>query len=161
MDFTLSKYNPEFRIDGVYCRDEWTDYSDIGCEFPDGVLTKKEYQTVESQYLSALLDILNKLDINAMEVRKFECNNNGPLFLFRIFAFWGRLLRIVPPTHSKEKIILFARNCLRNRYWGELYCDQLTVWFGYDYYMNISCSLTVHEMQVIAETNHLYVEQFG
>ena len=50
----VTKYNPKYRdANGVYRREEWTDYSDIGNKFNDKIFTLEEYETVETLYIKA------------------------------------------------------------------------------------------------------------
>jgi hypothetical protein len=43
-EYRICKYNPRFRVNGVYIKDEWTSVSDIGKTFEDGVLTEKNVE---------------------------------------------------------------------------------------------------------------------
>lgn len=50
-EYRISKYDPQFRVNGSYQKNEWTSISDIGKVFDDGVLTLAEYLRVENEYI--------------------------------------------------------------------------------------------------------------
>lgn len=45
--YRISKYDPQYRIDGIYQKDEWTSMSDIGNIYGGKVFTEDEYYKVE------------------------------------------------------------------------------------------------------------------
>ena len=44
----IVKYPPQNYINGIYEKDEWTDYSDIGKVFDDKLFTLEEYLSVRT-----------------------------------------------------------------------------------------------------------------
>lgn len=48
--YRVTKYNPAFRIDGKYTRNEWTSISDIGKNYDGETFTLSAYEKVESHY---------------------------------------------------------------------------------------------------------------
>ncbi len=42
--YRITKYDPQYRIDGVYERYEWSNLSDVGTVFEDGLLTQAEWK---------------------------------------------------------------------------------------------------------------------
>ena len=55
----ISKYDIKYRNElGVYLRDDWTSFFDIGKVWEGELLTREEYERVEKNYLDALLDII-------------------------------------------------------------------------------------------------------
>ena len=48
----IVKYPPQNYINGIYEKDEWTDYSDIGKVFDDKLFTLEEYLSVEKKYIN-------------------------------------------------------------------------------------------------------------
>ena len=55
----ISKYNPKYRVNGAYVKEEWTDYSDIGNIFDGHVFTFEDYLKMELNYLNAIYNIIN------------------------------------------------------------------------------------------------------
>ena len=49
----IVKYNPKYYdIQGVYTKDEWTDFSDVGREFEGKRLSIEEYLVVENNFIA-------------------------------------------------------------------------------------------------------------
>lgn len=152
MHYSISKYDPANRIDGIYTQDEWTDYSDIGRIYSSHLLTKGEYLAAERNYLSTIHDILDQLDIYQMDLRHPEMYGN--------FRGLKRILKLYPRTKSRAGILSFIQGCLRNKYWGELYHPELTISTGYDYYLNIICTLSEEVINCIVSKNQLFYQAF-
>jgi len=52
-EYRIVKYNPKFRINGIYTKNEWTSISDIGDEF-DGVFFTKTNSLWVCMFLHSL-----------------------------------------------------------------------------------------------------------
>ena len=120
--FRITKYNPAFRnANGSYNRNEWTSYSDIGEFFPDGLLTKEEYQLWENRYLDVISHLAEEYHIDYFIPLRKE---NMPT---------------IPSTISLPETLNLARRILREECWCILHHPKLEISFGYDYYMYIRC----------------------
>ena len=150
MHYAISKYDPAYRIDGIYTKEEWTDYSDIGRIVGDHLLTKSEYLTVENRYLSTVSDVLDLLGIDQMELQHPEMHGS--------MRWLRRVLKLYPRTKDRAGILSFLRGCLRNKYWGELHHPALTIFTGYDYYLAIICDLPEETIERIVSKNRLYYQ---
>ena len=150
MHYAISKYDPAYRIDGIYTKEEWTDYSDIGRIVGGHLLTKSEYLTVESRYLSTVSDVLDLLGIDQMELQHLEMHGS--------MRWLRRVLKLYPRTKDRAGILSFLRGCLRNKYWGELHHPALTIFTGYDYYLAIICDLSEETIERIVSKNRLYYQ---
>lgn len=150
MHYAISKYDPAYRIDGIYTKEEWTDYSDIGRIVGGHLLTKAEYLAVESRYLSAVSEVLDLLGIDQMELQHPEMHGS--------MRWLRRVLKLYPRTRDRAGILSFLRGCLRNKYWGELHHPALTIFTGYDYYLAIICDLSEETIERIVSKNRLYYQ---
>lgn len=153
MHYAISKYDSAYRIDGIYTRDEWTDYSEIGKKCGDHRLTKEEYLAVENRYLSTVANLLDLLGVQQMKVRNPE-----------VYGFWGRLrgsLKLFPSTRDQKGILAFLRGCLRNQYWGELVHPAITLYTGYDFYLHLICDLPAEVLSGIVSQNNLFCQAFS
>ena len=55
----IVKYNPKYYdIQGVYTKDEWTDFSDVGREFEGKRLSIEEYLVVENNFIAFVRECL-------------------------------------------------------------------------------------------------------
>ena len=71
--YRISKYDPIYRSkEGIYQRDEWTSFCDIGRSFSGVRLTREEYKRVEDEYLSIALQVLSLYDISQLDIRMKE-----------------------------------------------------------------------------------------
>ena len=150
--YRISKYDPIFRINGAYTRDEWTDYGCIGHTFLGERLTRKEYNRVESQYLATLNDVLEYLSITEMAKGEMEWPNT----FYRIF-------KRSPRTYRRDGILKFAKGCLRNRYWAQMLHPNLRIHFAWDFYMELGCDAAVmpkEEMYRIVQKNQLHCQVY-
>ena len=59
MILRISKYNPSFRTNGIYQKQEWTSVFDIGRSYGGKRFTKKEYLETELRYVDCLLEIVS------------------------------------------------------------------------------------------------------
>ncbi len=143
--YRVCKYNPKYRSkSGVYLKDEWTDYSDIGSEFEGKTFTEAEYLTVEQNYIVCITDILNELNIDSLQIQRLEKGNTNT---------WENGQRI-----SKESLVSLIRDCLRNDCWCQLADINFYLHFGYDYYIYVGCELSTTEIEEICNRNNLYCD---
>lgn len=150
--YRISKYDPTFRINGVYTRDEWTDYGCIGKNFLGKRLTRHEYELIENRYIATLNDVLNYLSITRMSKSEIEWNST----FYRIF-------KRAPRTDYSVGILKFAKGCLRNKYWAQMLHPDLRIHFAWDYYMELGCDMSKipkEEMFRIVKKNHLHCQVF-
>ena len=70
--FRLSKYNPLYRVDGIYQREEWTSIYDVGTVYNGAKLTMTEYERVETEYINFVVDVLESSGINEVKIAYIE-----------------------------------------------------------------------------------------
>lgn len=150
--YRISKYDPTFRIKGVYTRDEWTDYGCIGKNFLGQRLTRHEYEMIENRYLATLSDVLNCLSITEMTTCEMEWH-----------SIFYRIVKRAPRTDCIVGILKFAKGCLRNKYWAQMLHTDLRIHFAWDYYMELGSDMSKlpkEEMYRIVRNNHLHCQVF-
>lgn len=143
-EYLISKYNPQFRINGKYIRNEWSGESDIGKKFLDGILTQVEYDCTLDRYISCTMDILNSADIEYMTISDLEINVDQ-----------------VPwkdhQTVKGDVLSLLIRDCLREKCWCRLLHGKAFVHFGYELYLYLGCDLSYEKIVEICTQYNLYV----
>ena len=71
--YRITKYNPKFRDkNGVYLKDEWTSYDDIGQIRNYKEVAVEEYLNTEEKYIKAILSLLNEKKVNGLIISDLE-----------------------------------------------------------------------------------------
>ncbi len=141
--YRITKYNPIYRVNGAYNKDEWTSMYDVGRTYDGKVFTFEEYLRVEKAYLDVIEQVMNELGIKTIEVRQGE----------RIFSALNN-----SAFHSREEVLMIARGVLREDFWCKLEAKDFFIHFGYDYYMYIGADIEEEKMSKIARKNGLFAE---
>ena len=142
--FRITKYNPQFRTDDMYIKDEWTSFSDVGKSFEGHVLTLQEYLQVEKAYVDFYCRMLERWSISHMEIQELEYDQN---------LCWKNGQRI-----DRDQISSFIVKCLREQCWGKLISPILQIHFGYDYYTYLVASFDLTNVAKTASKFNLYAE---
>jgi len=148
-NFRITKYDPSKRNElGHYLAKDWTSISDIGKDFSGRILTKAEYQRVESSYLESISAFLIDSKIEHLAVQQLEMH--GTQFNFRI----GQELNL-------GEVLQISRLSLQEKLWCKLQSPRRAyVHFGYDYYMYIGVSRPCIAAITKAQSLGLFVEPF-
>jgi len=81
-EYRITKYDPDFRAcDGGYLLEEWTSVSDIGQELGGRILTRAEYDRVESAYVAAALAFLEQAGVETLVVNGLENHQELALYV--------------------------------------------------------------------------------
>ena len=144
-EYRVTKYDPQYRVDGKYTREEWTSIADVGCEYDGKRFTMSEYERVERQHIDFLLALVQR-------ERKEK---------LKICAYEGAVKHL--QWESKEEIEVeelpaLVRDILRERCWCRLSAPGFFIHFGYDYYMYVGCSSMLEEISVLARGYALFAE---
>lgn len=162
---SITKYDPKYRDqNGLYTKDEWTSYVDIGKKYDGVTFSRSDYLLTEFRYLEAVERIATHMDIRSFFVRNFERYG-----AFRSKRFYSRYMGIKKSKCLKkygleitkgekkffnilenEEVSLFdaltiikleLRDCIWCRLFGysEKYEIELFFTCGFDYYMYVSC----------------------
>lgn len=143
-EYRISKYDPRFRVNGAYQKNEWTSISDIGKVFDDGMLTLAEYLRVENEYIQFCLDAMKAAGVTELAVCAPE-----------IYCEGLSLPERVCDTNSIRGIIQW---CLREKCWAKLEGKRFFLHFGYDYYLYIGTDVSRPLVETMAKAQNLYCE---
>ena len=151
----ITKYDPRNRdTDGVYLKDEWTDYSCIGQTFEGKVLTLEDYVKAEDAYIQAVLLFMQCLGIDSLKVISLEKYGKSPK------SVSAEGVRIKNNTfYPKEKITFIIKSILRCKFWCMLEAENMRVRFDYDYYMGLACTMPCASTIAQIERLGLFVEE--
>lgn len=145
MEYRITKYNPQNRLDGKYIVHEWTSISDIGKLFDDGILTHNQYMQIERGYVECCIELLQKACISELFVSASEYYDEVPHFPNFLY--------------SENEIRRAIMCCLREKCWLKLESEDFFIHFGYDYNMYVGTDLPVFFVQEIAKKHGLFCEE--
>lgn len=143
--YRVSKYDPKFRINGIYTKEEWTDFSDIGKEYNNQIFTEEEYQKIESRYISVVTKVF--------KYRKWDYLTIDHLEIYEHSLSWRNKQSV--NTNNLSNLL---QDCLRNRCWCRLINGQEYVHFGWDFYIYIGCEISIQTMKSICDEEFLFCE---
>lgn len=144
--YRISKYDPQYRVNGIYQKDEWTSISDIGNIYGGKVFTEDAYYKVEQSYVDFVLGVCNLQEINHLAIADLENHNN---------LHWANKQQL--NAHQSGE---FIKLCLREEIWGRLVSKGFVFETGYEYYIHIGCELGFDEIEQLARQNNLFVEEW-
>ena len=146
--YRISKYDPRFRLDGIYTRDEWTAYDDIGACFGGVTLTESAYLDVERRYLDCVGCICEQCGAFPLAIRNKEDSGHP--------VKWREGQSISDDVTLKAVL----RDCLREGLWCRLIGEKAIVDTGYDYYVHLWCDLLPEVVTWITSEYGLFVEEW-
>lgn len=143
--YRVTKYDPQYRQNGVYTKEEWTDFSDVGRTFDGVPLTLQEYERVEQQHIDFLTELVSReaalpLTIDSLEIYGSDCH-------------WQNGQQI-----TRAELPSLLRDILRCDCWCRLTSADFFIHFGYDYYMYVGCSHTQEGIAALATAYDLFAE---
>ena len=144
--YRITKYDPKNRVNGIYTKDEWTSYSEIGREYNHKVFTEIEYLEVEQSYINSVKEIAEICNIDNLQIDGLERHGTKR---------WRNKQWI-----SNQKLQLFIQECLREKCWARLNACDFFVHFGYAYYMYVGCKQPYNIVDEIAKKYNLFCEVF-
>lgn len=143
--YRITKYDPAFRIDGKYTKDEWTSIHDIGKIYNGCIFTQDEYEQTEQNHIDCLLALLALSGVNSLCIQKPEAD---------VKTLW-RENQIV----DLAQLPFVIRDCLREKYWCQLYHAKACIHFGYDYYVYFGSDVPYEQCVEICSQYGLFCEQ--
>lgn len=160
----VTKYNPDYRNEnGHYTlAQEWTCPSEIGNFIEGKVFTLKEYLSIESAYVKAIVNFMkdsgiDSLRIIGLEVNVTEADKSSILYE----SEFDHLTLDEDVIISESEVRTIAKMVLRNFIWCQFYSKgNFFVHFGWDYYMYIGSAEKCLSAIKSAEENGLFVEQY-
>ncbi len=143
--YRVSKFDPRFRVDGRYQRDEWTSYGDVGSIFSGRLLSVEEYLAVETRYILCVMELVSLCRVKALHISGLECYEDA-------------LPWVNEQVLSGAEITQFLRDGLREKCWARLCAESFVLDFGYEYYLHILSDLSLDTMIETAAKYQLFVE---
>jgi len=141
-EYCITKYDPQYRINGIYTRNEWCG-KDIGKEFVDGVLTLEEYESTLMRYAMCATEILKHLGIDHTKLVRVEKHG-----------------KIRPPKENTivptDKVGAIIYDCLDEKYWCSIEAENAYIRTDYNLYMYIGCNLEIDEISAICERQKMF-----
>lgn len=149
--YRISKYNPKYRDNqGIFLKNEWTSYSDIGKVYEGKMFEKEEYLKVEAQYCDVILCILKTNGTKVLIIKNLELNYSinevKQMLQIKGLDLLIEDKEIITTLSSNKKITIddlqvYLKLLLRECFWCELKDENLLnkVEFGYDFYVYIYC----------------------
>ena len=143
-ELRITKYNPENRdSSGAYLdHKEWTSFSEVGLN-----VSKKEYETVESNYIESAKDLVSDLKRIEFTICGLE-DQSGQSGLIDGSKIEGK------------EIERTLRGMLREEYWCRLESEEAFIHIGWDYYMYVGIPGITEEAKERILNRGLYVENF-
>jgi hypothetical protein len=161
----ICKYDPRFRDkQGHYQKDEWIGAGQIGEDYPDGVLSEREYLRVEDLYVRAVLRLWIAAGEPALHVRALE--TSVPFGLpaqsesLADVGFGGWFPSEGTLITQAALIAAMTRWCLREFGWCELVAGNLRVTFGYDYYLYVATTGDVTDARQAVLESGLFIDPY-
>jgi hypothetical protein len=147
-EYRITKYDPDRRDEhGAYPDDDWTAFSDIGREFGGVMLTREEYDRVETAYLDAVQIFAEAAGISEFCVVGLELHGKPALELQE-----GQRLGL-------PDALEVVRGLLREAgFWCRLEADDGFVHVGWDYYMYLGATTDVSGIVPAVKALGLHIE---
>lgn len=140
--YSISKYNPNYRDDiGIYTKDEWTSFSDIGKCYNEEVFTFDMYFGVEQKYVNVIQILMEEFSISELCVMELENYNDSKEPVNELPECANTTIRFLSEGQKLncEEVVYVTQGILRELLWCGFYSREthLIIKFGYDYYINI------------------------
>ena len=144
-EYRISKYDPAYRLNGIYQRKEWTSIADVGSSFDGLTLTMGDYLAVEQSYIRFLAFLAEKSKALPLRISNLEGGQE---------CSWkeGQMI-------DSGILPMIAADCLRENCWCKLLSESYFIHFGYDYYVYVGCDLPPDEIRKTASRFGLFVEE--
>ena len=81
--YRITKYDPRYRLNGAYTKEEWTDVSDVGRTFDGVPLTLQEYERVEQQHIDFLVTLAVREGAFPLTIDSLEEDVAGTVFVYQ------------------------------------------------------------------------------
>lgn len=145
--YRLSKYDPTFRdAKGIYTRDEWTFFAQVGTVVYGKVVTLAEYEAKEAAYIRVVCSLVDASSI-------------GPYVVSDLEGTHAELQESTSINRSALPSIM--RSLLREEYWCRL-TDSFGhfIHVGWDLYLYLGLPDNLDNPEAIASAEELFLETF-
>lgn len=160
---SVTKYNPAFRNDdGVYQKNEWIGFFQVGKEVEGRMLTFDDYSLTEEKYIAAATLFFQFHGCKSFRIENLEKNHFGDY----AYADKEKLSGCCGQLESGQlcrldELEVVVKLILREMIWAELFCegsDEIAVRFGYDFYMYFNARGNMSDLFRDIELLGLYVD---
>ena len=145
-EYRVTKYDPQYRVNGAYTRIEWTSVADVGHSIGGKILTKAEYEQMEQHHIDFLCELAELCSAFPLNVNAWD-NKTG--------KGWCEGQKL-----QREELPRIVRCILREEAWCRLIGRDFFIHFGYEYYMYVGCELPVEAVSALAGKHRLFCEEF-
>ena len=150
LEFRVTKYDPALRdATGAYLGDDWIfGIEDIGRVFNGVALTQREYERVESAYVTTAIKLLEDAGITTLILRDLYNQSDVPLTV----ADNEQL--------SLTQVAGVLKSVLRGEFWCTLEHAEAFIHVGWDYYMYVGVPTASDAALALGAEQGLFVEPF-
>lgn len=159
---TVTKFNPIYRNEnGVYQKDEWDDYGDIGRTFDGKKLSFREYKIIEDKYVESIKYLFTFYNCNKIQLisKRLFLDDLSCLRDDKLGDFYNQIKERRTINISEVEMIsrLILRGALNVELWGK---DNRNVVVRFDssYYMFFNCPNIEDIKNYIEDEIGLYVD---
>lgn len=161
--FSVTKYNPAYRdVNGVYQKSEWIGFFQVGKNIDGQILTLEEYELTEEKYLTAAYLFFTFHGCVKVRIENLEKNYSDDYKYpdkEALLALYNKLES--GQVYELEDIKAIVKLILRELIWAELFCDksdEITLRFGYDFYMYFNSGKNMTSLFREIESLGLFVD---
>ena len=160
----ISKYDPKYRVNGIFIGDDWTSVSEIGQCFNGEKLSKEQYRCVERKYADCILELCEISGQFEYTVKSYWFSHSARLMLNTLhYTFLLERNFRLPKWHNEQVVVgddiaLFVKDCLRESCWGKLEGRSSYIHFGYDYYVYVGLELEAERLLEVVNKHGLFCE---
>lgn len=151
-EYRISKYDPRFRVNGIYTRGDWSALCDVGKIYNGRRLTMGEYTAVISNYANCVMAIADAAQAHEFTVSDVEVYDKKYKKIFRL-----RNGEVV----SRQRLRFIIMGCIEERVWCRLSAENAYIHFRYDLYVSIGCELDCATVRRICAEYGLFAEAFA
>ena len=165
----IVKYSPQkYNRNGVYTADEWTSRDDIGKDFDGKLFTLEEYLNIEKHYINVVHSIMKATNSKYLSIQYLEADKEYIINKIKCSKFYSidsELLQSIQLLEKNRRVYItritdLVRLSLREYIYVVLSNKEhkIQIKFGYDYYLNIACSLNYETLNYIVRNEGLYLD---
>lgn len=146
IEYRITKYDPDNRINGKYTANEWTGFGDIGKTFDGAEFTYEKYLETETAYIDCCIDLMSQAIVSGLSVERTE--------------YYSEDIHLPDEISDGIELRKAIAHCLRERCWFKLTGENFFIHFGYDYYIYIGTLLPDETVVKTAVKYGLFCERY-
>ena len=170
--YRITKYDPQYRDEqGIYSREDWTSYSDIGKTYSGKLFGKDDYINTEKLYCHTVISILQICGIKEVIVEdlesRFSVDEIKQMLRLKGLDLSNKEEVIITSLCNGNKVHinnlqLYLKLILRECFWCKFADADLLIQieFGYDYYIYLnSRTIISHEFISDCKKDGIFIEK--